>query len=150
LSRRAEVELFTALKAFDMRFYAYNPLAGGMLTGKHRSFNEVPTDGRFALRKTYPARYWKESFFKAVEIIRRACTDISMVEATFRWLAFHSSLDPERRAAIIIGASGLKQLEQNLNSFANGPLPDAIVAAFEEAWEVSSADAPEYFTLYKG
>ena len=73
-----------------------------------------------------------------------------MVEATFRWLAFHSSLDPERRAAIIIGASGLKQLEQNLNSFANGPLPDAIVAAFEEAWEVSSADAPEYFTLYKG
>jgi len=33
-----------------MRFYTYNPLAGGLLTGKYESFDEKPTEGRFALR----------------------------------------------------------------------------------------------------
>ena len=31
-----------------------------------------------------------------------------------------------------------------------GPLPRDMVTAFEEAWRLTQADSPEYFTLYKG
>lgn len=150
LSRKAEVELFDALKAFGMRYYAYNPLAGGMLTGKYKDPNEKPKEGRFTLRKSYPSRYWKPSFFEAVDIIRQAIGDMNMVEAVYRWLGYHSNLDSSRGDAIIIGASRLSQLEQNLAAVDKGPLPDEIAEAFEKAWMISKVDAPEYFTFYKG
>lgn len=152
LTRKAEKELFDALKAFNMRFYAYNPLAGGMLTGKYSSVDDKPQDGRFALRKTYPGRYWKELFFDAVEICREACAvnNIPLTEAAFRWLAYHSKLDNARGDAIIIGASRLSQLEQNISAVQKGALPDDMVDAFEKAWSVCKADSPEYFTYYKG
>ncbi len=150
LSRKAEIELVDALRRFGIRFYAYNPLAGGMLAGKYKSVDETPTDGRFALRSSYPKRYWKKSFFDAVDILRQELNGINMVEASYRWLAYHSMLDFNKEDAIIVGASSLKQLEENLSLLDNGPLPQNIVQAFETAWEISKADSPEYFTLYKG
>ncbi|XP_046505250.1 aflatoxin B1 aldehyde reductase member 2-like [Equus quagga] len=36
LTRRVETELFPCLRHFGLRFYAYNPLAGGLLTGKYK------------------------------------------------------------------------------------------------------------------
>ena len=150
LTRMAETELFSALTAYGMRFYAYNPLAGGMLTGKYTSIDETPSEGRFALRKTYSSRYWKKSFFDAVDILRAACGEGNIVEAVFRWMAYHSALDGTRGDAVIIGASSLSQLQQNLSALDKGPLPDAVVAAFEAAWAISKADSPDYFTLYRG
>jgi aflatoxin B1 aldehyde reductase len=150
LSRKAETELFAALREFGLRFYAYNPLAGGMLTGKYETFEDSPDGGRFALRDSYPERYWKKSFFDAVDVIREASGELNMIEASFRWLAHHSMLDAEMGDAIIIGASNLKQLQQNLATFNKGPLSEEIVAAFDEAWKISNPDSPEYFTLFKG
>lgn len=150
LSRKAETELFAALRAFGMRFYAYNPLAGGMLTGKYTSYEESPSDGRFALRGSYPKRYWKKSFFEAVQVIRESLGDLNMIEASLRWVVHHSMLDAEKGDAIIVGSSKTSQLKQNLDFFDNGPLPEKVVAAFEQAWAISKADAPEYFTLFKG
>jgi aflatoxin B1 aldehyde reductase len=152
LTRNAETELFDALEAFQMRFYAYNPLAGGILTGKYRSVDDTPQDGRFALRKNYQGRYWKESFFVAVGIIGEACArhDIPMAEAALRWLAYHSKLFQSRGDSIIIGASKLVQLQQNLSAFENGPLSNDVVDAFNKAWSVSKAESPDYFTYYKG
>jgi aflatoxin B1 aldehyde reductase len=31
-----------------------------------------------------------------------------------------------------------------------GPLPENMVAAFDEAWKITKGDSPEYFTLYRG
>ncbi len=150
LTRKAENELFSALRNYNMRFCAYNPLAGGMLTGRYKSKDEKPTEGRFVLRKAYPSRYWKQTFFEAIESLRAACGEINLVEATYRWLAYHSKLDAERGDGILIGASKLSQLEQNIAAVENGPLPENIVDAFERAWQHCEADSPEYFTLYRG
>ena len=152
LTRNAENELFDALKAFNMRFYAYNPLAGGLLTGKYSSVDDKPQGGRFALRKTYPGRYWKESFFDAVGIIKEACAvhDMPMAEAALRWLAYHSKLKKARGDAIIIGASSLSQLQENISAVEKGALPDDVVGAFEKAWPVTKAESPDYFRYYKG
>lgn len=153
LSRNAEEELFPALDGLGMRFYAFNPLAGGMLTGRYTDFEEVPQEGRFAVRaKSYKGRYWKESFFEATRLIGDACSasGIPVAEASYRWLAQHSMLEVQRGDAVIIGASRLSQLEQNLRSLEGPPLPDSVLEAFERAWGVTRDDAPPYYRYYTG
>lgn len=149
LSRKAEEGLFPALDRLGVRFYAYNPLAGGMLTGRYRTKEDVPEDGRFAVRPNYRNRYWKDSYFQALGLIGSACDaeGIPMAEASLRWLANHSMLSESRADAVIVGASRLSQLEQNLRALEAGPLPPSIIDAFEGAWSLTSADAPEYYRV---
>lgn len=152
LTRRAEAELNDCLKNFGMRFYAFNPMCGGLLTGRYKAFTDAPTDGRFTHRPNYQGRYWKKSFFEAVDVIKSASEQhgITSIEATYRWLAYHSMLNGERGDAILIGASKLDHIKQNIAAIQAGPLPEDVIHAFETAWEISKADSPEYFTLYKG
>lgn len=152
LTRRAEAELNDCLNAFGLRFYAYNPMCGGLLTGRYGKFEDAPTDGRFTHRPNYQGRYWRKSFFEGVEIIKTAAEKhgITSIEATYRWLAYHSMLNTERGDAILIGASKLNHLISNMEAVKAGPLPDDVLDAFEEAWKITKGDSPEYFTLYKG
>lgn len=152
LTRGAEIELNDCLNHYGLRFYAYNPTMGGMLTGRYRSVEEAPTDGRFTHRTGYQDKYWKKSNFVALDVIRKAVVPhgITMVEATYRWLAYHSMLDEKRGDAILIGASKLNHLIENMNTVNAGPLPDDVLEAFETAWDVCRGDSREYFTLYKG
>ncbi len=152
LTRRAEAELNDCLNAFGLRFYAYNPLCGGLLTGRYGKYEDAPTDGRFTHRPNYQGRYWKKSFFDALEVIKTAAEKygITSIEATYRWLAYHSMLNGERGDAILIGASKLNHLKQNMETVKAGPLPEDMVEAFNTAWTITKGDSPEYFTLYKG
>lgn len=152
LTRNAETELNDCLNAFGMRFYAYNPLAGGLLTGRYGSFEETPSDGRFTHRPNYQKRYWKKSFFDAMTSLKNAAEKhgSSLIETVYRWLAYHSMLDEKRGDAIIIGASKLSHLEQNMKAVQAGPLPEELLNVFETAWSICKADSPDYFTLYKG
>ena len=59
-------------------------------------------------------------------------------------------LSGERGDAILIGASKLNHLKQNMATVKAGPLPEDIVKAFDDAWTITRGDSPEYFTLYKG
>lgn len=152
LTRRSETELNDCLNNFGLRFYAYNPMCGGLLTGRYGRFEDAPTDGRFTHRPNYQGRYWKKRFFDGVEVIKTAAEKrgISSIEATYRWLAYHSMLNAQRGDAILIGASKLNHLVQNMETVKAGPLPEDVVAAFDEAWAITKGDSPEYFTLYKG
>ena len=152
LTRKAETELNACLNNFGMRFYAYNPLAGGLLSGRYECFEDKPTDGRFTHRPNYQNRYWKKSYFDAVDVIKAACEKqgITIIEATYRWLIYHSMLDARRGDAVLIGASKLNHLLQNMEAVKAGPLPEDVVSAIETAWTITKGDSPEYFTLYKG
>ncbi|WP_373261714.1 aldo/keto reductase family protein [Hungatella hathewayi] len=152
LTRNAEVELNSCLSHFGMRFYAFNPLAGGLLAGRYGDFEDTPTDGRFTHRPNYQKRYWKKSYFDALKIINSACEkeSITIIEATYRWLVYHSMLSDDRGDAIIIGASRLNHLKQNMETIKAGRLPENVVDAFEKAWQISKTDSPEYFMLYQG
>ncbi len=151
LTRLAERELNACLDRFGMRYYAYNPLCGGLLTGRYGKFEDAPGDGRFTHRPGYQNRYWKKSYFEAVEILREACEreSITTVEATYRWLANHSMLREDRGDGIIVGASKLSHLQQNMATMKAGPLPERLLDAFEQAWATTAPDSPEYYTLYK-
>ena len=150
LTRRAEDELNEAIDYFGLRFTAYNPLAGGLLTNKYKSFSDAPSDGRFTHRPNYQKRYWKESYFNAVSAVKEVCAEhsIDIIEASYRWLAYHSMLNGKRGDSIIVGISKLSQLQGNIAALAKGKLPDNVVIAFDKAWQITKADCPEYFRFY--
>jgi len=146
LNRMAETELIPILRANGCSFVAYNPLAAGLLTGKHRKAEDgTVAKGRFKNNPNYLPRFYTDTNFAAVDAVREACDaeGISMVEATYRWLMRHSALD--KNDGVLLGASSMKQLKQNLDgcnaSTENGSLPDSILFAFEEAWRLTK-DAP--------
>ena len=147
LCRNVEPELIPAIRALGMRFYAFNPLAGGILTGKHQHFEDSPAPGRFARLKSYRDRYWKPSYFDAVEEIRKGCEkeDIPMAEASYRWLCNHSCLDTTKGDGILLGASSITQMEQNMAAAKKGGLPQSILDAMDKAWKIAKPDSPSYF-----
>lgn len=148
LSRHAERELNKALDYYGIRFYAYNPLAGGLMTDKYK--DKAIKEGRFTNRPNYQKRYWHNSYFEAIDKIMLVCEkyEISITEAAYRWLAHHSMLNSERGDGIIIGASSSEQLIQNITYVNKGLLPDDVVKTIEDTWMVSKVDAPEYFRFY--
>lgn len=147
LSRNVENELIPALRELGMSFYAYNPLAGGILAGKYANFDADPSPGRFTHRPNYKQRYWKKEFFNALEVLQNSCHDtgITMVEAALRWLSEHSALDSQRGDGILIGASSIRQLQENLNILDRGYLPSTVLNTFESAWHHVQSEAPPYF-----
>lgn len=149
ITREVERELLPALKELGIRFYAYNPLAGGFLTGKHRSLVQFPKGGRFgetAWGIKYRDRFWKPEYFKALDVIMAACEshDISMTSASMRWIMHHSDLRGGLNDGVILGASSVDHLQENLDATNEGPLPKEIVSAFNQAWETCRPACPAY------
>ncbi|XP_023693086.1 aflatoxin B1 aldehyde reductase member 3 [Paramormyrops kingsleyae] len=155
-TRQVETELFPCLRHYGIRFYAYNPLAGGLLTGKynHEEKNEVQPEGRFfgnSWAKAYRDRYWKESHFRAIGIVQKALQDVygsekpTMTSAAMRWMYHHSKLQGEAGDGVIIGMSSMEQLQENLSAAEEGPLEAGVVEAFQQAWHLVAHDCPNYF-----
>ncbi|XP_077007175.1 aflatoxin B1 aldehyde reductase member 4-like [Tamandua tetradactyla] len=155
-TRQVETELFPCLRHFGLRFYAYNPLAGGLLTGKYKYEDEdkKQPDGRFfgsCWAEIYRNRYWKEHYFQAIALVEKALQAAygpsapSMASAALRWMYHHSQLQGVHGDAVIQGMSSLEQLEQNLAASEEGPLEPAVVEAFDQAWRLVAHDCPNYF-----
>ena len=106
VTRQVETELIPCLRYYGMRFYAYSPLGGGILTGKHQFSQDEKKEiqsGRFNMAnggwdKIYRDRYWKVEHFNAMEKIAELLAqhhpdeNCTMAEAAYRWLIHHSML----------------------------------------------------------
>lgn len=147
ITRDVERELFKCLQHYNISFYVYNPLAGGMLSGKHQDVAAKPADGRFSGNIEYQNRYWKNDYFQAVNTFTEACNkeNIKPAGAALRWLAHHSDLDNNKGDAIILGASSMVHFEQNLQALQEGPLPATIVEALDKGWEIAKPECIKYF-----
>ncbi|KAM5248686.1 LOW QUALITY PROTEIN: aflatoxin B1 aldehyde reductase member 4-like [Ctenodactylus gundi] len=155
-TRLVETELFPCLPHFGLRFYAFNPLAGGLLTGRYKYEDKdgnPPVSRFFGIERAamYRSRYWKEHHFKAIALVEKALQAAygtsapSMTSAALRWLYHHSKLQASHGDVVILGMSSLEQLEQNLAIFEEGPLEPAVAEAFDQAWNLVAHDCPNYF-----
>lgn len=151
LNRLVEEELLPLLKKHKCSFVAYNPLAAGLLTGKHTDPGEA-MKGRFKDNQNYLPRFYTPANFAAIHLIHQACDKegISMVEATYRWLLRHSALGDND--GVLLGASSLAQLNENLSACAaakeKGPLSEGILKAFDEGWKLTKEGAFPYWRSY--
>lgn len=147
LTRDVERELFPCLRNYGMRFYAYNPLAGGLLTGKHLSMEQIPEEGRFNRGRGYLDRYWKQDYFAALQELQATCSanGIKPVEVAMSWLVNHSLLDASLGDGIILGASSLTHLQQNMAACAHPPLSQSILDILDHGWEIIKPNCFRYF-----
>lgn len=152
LQRSIEPELFPCLRHYGIALYAFQPLAGGFLTGRYtRDQTTFEPGSRFDpgiwQGTLHRNRYWNDSYFDALESIHAVAEKHGLTDAevALRWLKHHSQLRAELDDAIIVGASSTKHLEQNLADLEKGPLPEEVVQAVEAAWLRVKAVAPKYW-----
>jgi aryl-alcohol dehydrogenase-like predicted oxidoreductase len=143
LARRIEeeyVEFSAHAGLFDI---VYNPLGGGLLTGRHR-FDDVPTDGRFGSSKVatmYRDRYWNAELFDAVGRLAAIADQagLPLPELALRWL-----LTRETVGAVLVGASSVEQLQRNITAAERGPLDADVLARCDEVWAGLRGPVPAY------
>ncbi|KAJ3132136.1 hypothetical protein HK100_005665 [Physocladia obscura] len=153
LTRDVEPELLPCLRALGIRFYAYNPLCGGLLSGFHKFDEDVEgTGARFDPKTSqgarYRGRYWNNTYFTAVELVKRAIANhdgLTLISASHRWMFHHSKIDQSKGDGVIIGVSSVAHAEQNLTDCEGGPLPADVVSAFDEAYNLTKTLQPNYF-----
>lgn len=111
ISRKIE-EIFPLLESYDIDFWAYNPLAGGLLSGKYMNDSALSNNSRFKDNKIYQNIFWKPEILDHLSSHYRnnhkQCLDDS-----FNWLKYFSKL--RQNDKIIIGASTIEQLNTNIN-----------------------------------
>jgi aryl-alcohol dehydrogenase-like predicted oxidoreductase len=140
LARGIEPEYVPMCREFGVSMVVYNPLAGGLLTGKQKA--GAPIAGtRFENNQLYLSRYWHEAYFGAVNDLAGIARDAgrSMVSLSLNWLLHHTAAD-----CIILGASRVEQLEENLKALEEGALAPETVAACNGVWTKLRGVTPQY------
>ena len=140
LARGIEQEYLPMCKEFGVSTVVYNPLAGGLLTGKqHRELAVVGS--RFDGNQMYLDRYWHPAYFDAVDQLKTvaAAAGRSMVSLSLNWLLHHTAAD-----CVILGASHLDQLKNNIREMEDGALPQTTVEACDLVWQNLRGVTPNY------
>jgi aryl-alcohol dehydrogenase (NADP+) len=110
LHRPAERDLLPLCRAAGIGVAPYNPLGGGMLTGRYRRGDEPPEGSRFARGdwgRMYRGRYWSERMFDVAE----AVVDVAKADgATPAQVALGWLLTRDAVTSPIVGASRPEQV----------------------------------------
>ncbi len=141
LARGIEDEYLPFCRKFQIAVVPYNPLAGGFLSGKHRSDAEPARGTRFDGNRMYLDRYWHGDYFQAVEATAQIAREAgrSLVELAFQWLLSRPVVD-----SIILGASKMEQLEANLKACEGTPLDKATLERCDGVWNRLRGVTPKY------
>jgi len=140
LARGIEQEYVAMCQALGVAMVVYNPLAGGLLTGKQQRERPLPGT-RFDKVPMYVDRYWHPAYFDAVDELRAAAEQAgrAMVDLSINWLLHHTATD-----CVILGASTVKQLQQNLDAFEGGPLREETLTVCDAVWQKLRGITPKY------
>ena len=131
--RHVETELFPLVEDQGVGVISYNPLAGGVLTGRYQP-GQQPVEGtRFTLHnagKTYQARYWNDIQLQAVEQLKKACQErkLSLPQVALAWVLSHRAI-----TSAILGASKPEQLDETLPAV-NLTLDEEIMRICDDVW----------------
>jgi len=114
LFRQIEREMLPFCAEDGVGVISYNPIAGGLLSGKHDKGAPPPEGTRFTLGwagQMYQERYWNERAFDTVEALRDLADQagIGLVTLSVAWVLANKAI-----TAPIIGASRPEQLAASL------------------------------------
>jgi L-glyceraldehyde 3-phosphate reductase len=127
LNRWIEAELLDALEEVGAGCIAFSPLGQGMLTDKY--LDGVPADSRAAQDKSLSTSLLSDENLARI----RALNEIAGQRGqTLAQLALTWSLRDPRVTSALIGASSVKQLEDNVAALSAPPLTDDELAAIDK------------------
>jgi 1-deoxyxylulose-5-phosphate synthase len=140
LARGIEQEYLPFCQSFGVSTVVYNPLAGGLLTGKQKRERPLPGT-RFDANQMYLDRYWHPAYFDAVDELQKIAEQAgrSIIDISFNWLLFHTAAD-----CVILGASKIEQLRETLEVFGKAPLDEATLERLDQVWQNLRGVTPKY------
>jgi aryl-alcohol dehydrogenase-like predicted oxidoreductase len=116
LFREIEHELLPLCHHQGVGVIAYNPLAGGFLTGKYQAHAQPERETRFGFlsgtaQSIYHKRYWQDAQFAAVDHLQKyfSSRNKSLTQVAIAWVL----AQPDVTSAIV-GATSAAQLQQSL------------------------------------
>jgi aryl-alcohol dehydrogenase-like predicted oxidoreductase len=129
LVRQLDVEYFKFTARHPIHTTVYNPLAGGLLSGRHARDGSTTHGSRFEKNKLYQNRYWSETFFGATEryaaIAERA--GMSLVDLAYAWVAQRKGVD-----SILVGPGTVAHLDAAIDAI-DKKLDEGTLAAIDDA-----------------
>ena len=133
ITRGIEDELLPLCTNEGVGVCVYNPLAGGLLTGKHDPNRRPPQDTRFGNKqqgKTYSDRYWSPDNFDAVTRLKEVAgkQGHSMPQLSLAWILNNIAI-----TSVLCGANSVKQLEENIGA-TNLVLTEEELKVCDEVW----------------
>jgi aflatoxin B1 aldehyde reductase len=141
ICRGGEERLFEVLREHNIAFYAYSPSACGFFSNKVSRASTKDKNSRWniasPLGAKYAGDYFHDPLFAAAELVRQQAKKygISGHAAALRWTTWHSQLGAEYGDAVIVGASRISQLQENMDILEHGPLPEPLVETLNNIWE---------------
>ncbi len=131
LKREIEGELLPACAAEGVGVIPYNPLGGGLLTGKHTKGEPPAPDTRFGLREVYRDLYWQDPYLDAMEKLRAIAAEHgkSMIQLAIGWILSNPVV-----TSAIVGASRADQLSEPLEALDVTLSPEEM-AACDKVWD---------------
>ncbi len=133
LFRMIEDEIVPLCQAHGVGIIVYNPLAGGMLTGRYRDVLRVKPGTRFGLERSgelYRRRYWNETVLDAVRKLADSLEPRgkSLTHVALAWVLAQPGI-----TCAILGASKPEQLEDSLRGV-DVALDEEELRACDEVW----------------
>jgi len=127
-------EIFPVIVDYNMSFIAYNPLAGGLLTGKYaNSDSNLVDNSRFNGNAIYKTIYWNNDVITYSKDLNASMS--------LRWLKENKFVD-----GIIMGASTENQLKNNINIIKyKTPLSNYEKTIIKNFYDNTHIYAPNYY-----
>jgi len=143
LATRLDVEYAEFAATSGIPTVVYNPLGGGLLTGRYRL--DAPAEaGRFGssrLAGMYRERYWNAAMFEAVGELAEIADDagLPLAEVALRWVLGRPVAD-----AVLIGGSRPENIRTNVRAIADGALDPAIQDRVQAVSDRVAGPMPQY------
>ncbi len=133
LYRDIETELLPLCRDKDVGVIVYNPIAGGMLSGRYTAGQEVEEGSRFSLPQAgavYQQRYWQEEKIQMIAGLNEAAQSegYSLASVAVAWVLRQQGI-----TSAIIGASRPDQLDATIAG-AELTLSDELAALCDAVW----------------
>jgi aryl-alcohol dehydrogenase-like predicted oxidoreductase len=113
LIRQIEIEHLAFAQKYGVKVAVYNPLAGGLLTGKYGEHPAIAKGSRFDNNPMYQRRYWSQPMFERKTELEAIAKEagLSMVELAYAWTASRPGV-----SSILVGPASIEQLDAAIDA----------------------------------
>lgn len=138
LLRQLDIEYFAFARRYKLHTTVYNPLAGGLLTGKHSRDGSTQKGSRFERNRLYQGRYFTDVMFDRVQALSdlARAQGMSLIDLSYAWLSGAPGVD-----SILLGPATVSQLEDGVKMTRRGLSPEVrgLVDALHRVWSGTDA-----------
>jgi aryl-alcohol dehydrogenase-like predicted oxidoreductase len=121
LIRQLDVEWFSFARRYGIHTIVYNPLAGGLLTGRHSRNGSTQKGSRFDKNRLYQNRYFTGAMFDRVDALidLAKAEGMSVLELSYAWIAGAPGVD-----SVLLGPASVTQLDEGVSACRRTLSPD--------------------------